>query len=178
MFILSGWPNSYNYFTVKFSNLLNLALATFAAAAPTPTSEEEKSVVLKRAPITETYNIGYASTSGGTSGGKGGSTTTVSNLAQFTKATESGGKQIIYIEGTIKGSARVKVKSNKTVVGAKGAKLEGFGIYVLRQKNIIIRNLTISKVKAANGDAINIQEYKNIWVDHVGLSTDMTHGKD
>ncbi|KFA74923.1 hypothetical protein S40288_06779 [Stachybotrys chartarum IBT 40288] len=162
-FILSGWPNPFNPSTTKFSSILNLALATFAAAAPTPTSEEDKSVVLqKRASITETCNIGYASTNGGTSGGKGGSTTTVSTLAQFTNAAH----------------ARVKVKSNKTVVGAKGTKLEGVGIYVLRQKNIIIRNLAISKVKAANGDAINIQEPKNIWVDHVDLSTDMTNDKD
>lgn len=43
-------------------------------------------------------------------------------------------------------------------------------------KNVIIRNLAISKV--VGGDAIAIQKAQNVWVDHVDLSSDMDHGKD
>ncbi|KAI9150032.1 pectate lyase B [Paramyrothecium foliicola] len=164
---------------MKFSNILNLALASFVAAAPTPTvNEDANAVVAKRASVTDTCNIGYASTNGGTTGGKGGATTTVSTLAQFTKAAESSGKGVVYVKGTIKGSAKVRVASDKTIVGAKGSKLEGVGLYVNKQKNVIIRNLAISKVKADNGDAINIQASKNVWVDHCDLSSDQKSGKD
>jgi pectate lyase len=164
---------------MKFSNLLNLALASLAVAAPTPTIDEEAHAVInKRASVTDSCNIGYASTNGGTTGGKGGSTTTVSTLAQFTKAAEASGKGVVYVKGTIKGSAKVRVASDKTIVGAKGSKLEGVGLYVNKQKNVIIRNLAISKVTATNGDAINIQASKNVWVDHCDLSSDQNSGKD
>jgi pectate lyase len=38
--------------------------------------------------------------------------------------------------------------------------------------------LKISKVLAANGDAITIQASKNVWIDHVDLSSDLDHDKD
>lgn len=90
---------------MKFSSILSIALAGFAVAAPTPTVDDNSSGVLeKRASITESCNIGYAS---GTTGGKGGSTTTVSTLSQFTKAAEASGKRNIVVKGTISGSVRI-----------------------------------------------------------------------
>ncbi|OLN88185.1 Pectate lyase plyB 1 [Colletotrichum chlorophyti] len=164
---------------MKFTNLVNLALVGFASAAPTPTVEEESTNVLaKRASITESCNIGYASTNGGTTGGRGGSTTTVSTLAQFTKAAESSGKLNIVVKGTISGSAKVRVQSDKTIVGQKGSKIVGAGLYINKVKNVIVRNLNISKVKDANGDAIGIQASTNVWVDHCDLSSDQNSGKD
>lgn len=41
-----------------------------------------------------------------------------------------------------------------------------------------MRNLKISKVLADYGDAITIQASKNVWVDHVDLSSDLDHDKD
>ncbi|KAI0451310.1 pectin lyase fold/virulence factor [Xylaria acuta] len=38
--------------------------------------------------------------------------------------------------------------------------------------------MKISKVLADYGDAITIQASKNVWVDHVDLSSDMDHDKD
>ncbi|GKT88916.1 pectate lyase [Colletotrichum tofieldiae] len=164
---------------MKFSNILNLALVGFVSAAPTPTVEDESTGVLaKRASITESCNIGYASTNGGTSGGKGGSTTTVSTLAQFTKAAESSGKLNIVVKGSISGSAKVRVASDKTIVGQKGSKVVGVGLYIKGVKNVILRNLAISKVKDSNGDAIGIESSTNIWVDHCDVSSDMNSGKD
>ncbi|TDZ31410.1 Pectate lyase plyB [Colletotrichum spinosum] len=164
---------------MKFSNVLNLALAGFVSAAPTPTVDEQSAgTIAKRAAITESCNIGYASTNGGTTGGKGGSTTTVSTLAQFTKAAESSGKLNIVVRGTISGSAKVRVQSDKTIVGQRGSKIVGAGLYINKVRNVIVRNLDISKVKESDGDAIGIQESTNVWVDHCDVSSDLGSGKD
>jgi pectate lyase len=56
--------------------------------------------------------------------------------------------------------------------------LTGIGFYIKDSENVIMRNLKISKVKAANGDAIGIQASSNVWVDHCDLSSDMDNGKD
>lgn len=58
------------------------------------------------------------------------------------------------------------------------AGLTGVGLYIKGVSNVIVRNLKISKVKAENGDAIGIQASKNVWVDHVDVSSDMDNGKD
>ncbi|KAF6802282.1 pectate lyase [Colletotrichum sojae] len=164
---------------MKFTTVLNLALAGFASAAPTPTVDEQSSgVIAKRAAITESCNIGYASTNGGTTGGKGGSTTTVSTLAQFTKAAESSGKLNIVVKGSISGNVKVRVASDKTIVGQKGSKITGAGLYVKGVKNVILRNLAISKVKESYGDAIGIEASTNVWVDHCDVSSDLNSGKD
>ena len=164
---------------MKFSNIINLALMGFAAAAPTPTIDEGATHALdKRASITETCNIGYASTNGGTTGGRGGATTTVSTLSQFTKAAEASGKRNIVVKGSISGSYKVQVGSDKTIIGAKGSKLSGVGLYIKDQKNVIVRNMKIEKVKDANGDAIGVQNSKNVWIDHCDLSSSLNDGKD
>ena len=56
--------------------------------------------------------------------------------------------------------------------------LNGIGLRVLEESNVIIRNVKISKVLADVGDAIGIQEASNVWVDHVDLSSDLDHDKD
>ena len=56
--------------------------------------------------------------------------------------------------------------------------LTGIGFYINKSKNVIMRNLKISKVEADNGDAIGIQAASNVWVDHCELSSDQTHDKD
>lgn len=56
--------------------------------------------------------------------------------------------------------------------------LEGIGLTLLGQKNVIIRNLAISKVEAAYGDAITINLSTNVWVDHCDLSATREGNKD
>lgn len=56
--------------------------------------------------------------------------------------------------------------------------MNGIGLYIKGSSNVIVRNLKISKVKAANGDAIGIQASKNVWIDHVDVSSDLDHDKD
>ena len=51
-------------------------------------------------------------------------------------------------------------------------------MYINKVKNVIVRNLSVSKVLAENGDAIGIQASTNVWVDHCDLSSDLAHDKD
>lgn len=153
---------------MKTAALATFALSLFsqlALAAPTKTNNEKSNVLAKRAAITDGPSVGFATLNGGTTGGKGGTTTTVSDLASFTKAATADDAQVIVVSGTIKGGAQVKVTSNKTIVGKDSkAILNNVALYVKGQKNVIIRNLTIKEVLAENGDAIGIQDSSNVWV--------------
>lgn len=126
--------------------------------------------------------IGYASLNGGTTGGKGGATVTVASLPEFTAAVgkkDDTTKKVIYIKGTITGSAKVNIGSNKSIVGLdSSAGFEGVGLYIDKSSNVIIQNIKSSKVLASNGDAIGIQAATNVWVDHVDVSSDLDHDKD
>ncbi|KAF7892315.1 uncharacterized protein EAF01_010395 [Botrytis porri] len=157
-------------------------LAQFVSAAPTPTEGDaiaERANVAKRAAITDVATTGFATQNGGTKGGAGGATTTVSTLAQFTTAvTNDAVARVIVVSGTISGSAQVRVGSNKTIIGKKEATLIGIGLYINKSTNVIVRNIISQKVLASNGDAIGIQAAKNVWIDHVDVSSDLTHGKD
>jgi len=116
---------------------------------------------------------------GGTTGGAGGSTVTVSSLSALKSAASGDAKTIIIIAGKITGNSVVEVGSNKSILGKdSNAALQGVGLQVLKNKNVIIRNLKISKVLATAGDAIGLEMAKNVWIDHVDLSSDLDHGKD
>ncbi|KAB2574515.1 Pectate lyase [Lasiodiplodia theobromae] len=158
---------------MKASTVATIAISAVSAlAAPTKT-------LGKRAAITDTPDVGFATLNGGTTGGAGGSTTTVSTLAQFTAAAEADGAAVIVVSGAISGSAKVRVASDKTIIGKdSSAVLTNVGLYINKVKNVIVRNLTIKKVVADNGDAIGIQESENVWIDHCDLSSDQENGKD
>ncbi|KAF2855636.1 polysaccharide lyase family 1 protein, partial [Plenodomus tracheiphilus IPT5] len=164
---------------MKFTTVLILLAASVIDGSPTPTLKEESARVLaKRAAITDAANIGYATLNGGTKGGAGGPTTTVSTLPQLSAAANSTGPLNIVVQGAISGAAKVQVSSDKTIVGKTGSSLTGIGLTILGQKNVIVRNMKISKVLAAYGDGITIQLSTNVWVDHCDLSGDDTVGKD
>ncbi|TGJ85009.1 hypothetical protein E0Z10_g3752 [Xylaria hypoxylon] len=165
---------------MKFTSTATVLLAACVSAIPTPTVDEplDARAVEKRATITDAADIGYAKQNGGTKGGAGGTTTTVSSLAAFTAAAAADGAAVIVLKGAISGSAKVSVTSNKSIIGASGSSLTGIGLVINKQSNVIVRNVKISKVLAANGDAITIQASKNVWVDHVDVSSDQDHDKD
>ncbi|XPS73515.1 Pectate lyase [Ascochyta lentis] len=161
---------------MKLSTTIFLFAASLVSAVPTPTLEEGAAKVLaKRASVTDVANIGFATQNGGTKGGAGGPTTTVSTLPQLSAAASASGARVIVVQGAISGAAKVSVTSDKTIVGKAGSCV---GLTILGQKNVIVRNLKISKVLATYGDAITINLSTNIWVDHCDLSGDENVGKD
>ncbi|KAI5918171.1 pectate lyase [Camillea tinctor] len=164
---------------MKFTAAVAL-LATTVFAAPTPTEDGplDARTVQKRASITDAADIGYASQNGGTTGGAGGATTTVSDLASFTAAATSDEKMVIAVSGAITGDTKVRVASDKTIIGLAGSSIKGVGLTIKGVSNVILRNLKISEVLAAQGDAITIQDATNVWADHLDLSSNLDHDKD
>ncbi|KAG8942272.1 hypothetical protein FRC03_003402, partial [Tulasnella sp. 419] len=132
--------------------------------------------------LNQAANIGYATLNGGTSGGIGGATTTVSSLAALRTAVADDAKRVVVVAaGTYSGNEVIKVGANKSIIGASpGPSLVGVGLRILEKSNVIIRNLKISKVLADVGDIIGVQgvTVKNIWIDQCDLSNDMDHDKD
>ncbi|MEU8657899.1 RICIN domain-containing protein [Actinoplanes philippinensis] len=123
---------------------------------------------------------GFASTGGGTTGGAAGATVTVTTLADLTKYVTATEPYVIKVGAPItitpKGT-ELKVKSNKTIVGA-GTKGEivGGGFFLGEGvKNVIIRNLTIRDTqmteddpddKTYDYDGIQMDTADHIWIDH------------
>lgn len=132
--------------------------------------------------------IGFAAQSGGTTGGKGGSTHTVStgNALQELLSRDASGK-IIYVNGTItvanspeEKKINVKEVSNISIIGsgANGV-FNGVGIKIVKSNNIIIQNLIIHNVNVGDKDCISIEgPVDHVWVDHCELYNDLDHDKD
>jgi pectate lyase len=91
-----------------------------AAAVSSPLHRIDVREVTKRQ-AAEACPIGYCLENGGTSGGSEGETVTVSDLAGLTEAAESEGPLTIIVNGSISGSAKIRVASNKTIFGENGA---------------------------------------------------------
>ncbi|KAL2814109.1 putative pectate lyase B [Aspergillus granulosus] len=152
-----------------------LMLAAIAIASPTDLKARHE---LVRRQASESCPIGYCTENGGTTGGADGDTVTVSDLDSLTEAAESEVPLTIIVSGSISGSARIRVASDKTIYGESGSSITGVGFYVRQVSNVILRNLKIGQVDADNGDAIGIDESTNVWVDHCDLSGDLSAGKD
>ncbi|RAO67487.1 uncharacterized protein BHQ10_003499 [Talaromyces amestolkiae] len=154
-----------------FITALTLA-SSYALAAPAEPP-------VKRASVSDAAT-GYASLNGGTTGGAGGTTTTVSSYAALATAVTGDNKKVIFVSGTITQTAdQIRPGNNTSIIGKdSSAKLVNFGILVKKASNVVIRNLGISKVLAANGDAIGVQYSNNVWIDHVDVSSDRDHDKD
>ncbi|AEO54996.1 polysaccharide lyase family 1 protein [Thermothelomyces thermophilus ATCC 42464] len=162
--------------------LLALAsLLALTAASPTPTQPESGTPRLaKRAGISDAADIGYATLNGGTKGGAGGTVTTVSTLAQFTAAVneKNSDPAIVVVKGIISGNEKVRVGSNKSIIGLPGSGFKGVGLHFRRQSNLILRNIVSSFVEADNGDGLKIEESTNVWVDHCEFFSTLDVDKD
>jgi len=112
--------------------------------------------------------VGWAAVEGGTTGGQGGATVTVSDPAELVAQAQSKPPLIIRVTGTIHLSDPLRPRSNKTIIGVgPDATIIGGGLFLTKVSNIIIRNLTITGAP----DAINIESgVHHVWVDHCDLS--------
>lgn len=148
-------------------------------------------VVAMAAVVTAQNPIGWASISGATTGGAGGTTVTVTNETDLVSNAKSSSAMIIKVSGKIS-CDRVNVASNKTIEGAaSGATVAGslvmYGKSSAPVKNVIISNLVIAPESGSFEDAISMQFADHIWVDHCDVSDkrstldglcDMTHACD
>ncbi len=66
--------------------------------------------------------------------------------------------RLVFVSGPISTAvSQVKVGSNKSIIGSNSSVVfTGFGLLVKSASNVIIRNIAIKKVLAANGDAIGV----------------------
>ncbi|MEU4448750.1 right-handed parallel beta-helix repeat-containing protein [Actinosynnema sp. NPDC050801] len=126
------------------------------------------SVIMVPSANAASFNLeGWGTQCGGTSGGSGGGTVTVSDATAFINAAKSTTTQTIRVSGTITLSSMTKVASNKTIIGVgSGATIAGHGLNVANASNVIIRNLNFRDWK---DDAINVQYSTRVWIDHNSL---------
>ena len=133
---------------------------------------------------------GFATQNGGTTGGKGYSEVTVSNVSDL-KSYAKAGNKIIYVKpGTYMGP--IEVGSNVTIYGYQGAIIAqpstGSAMKLSGSKNVIIRNLVFKGIGAHDDDdedclQVNNQS-TNVWIDHVDVydghdgNLDITNASD
>ncbi|GMG42178.1 unnamed protein product [Ambrosiozyma monospora] len=161
----------------KSLTLALLATKSVVSAIPIASQDDDNdsSSLTKRANGGSVF--GYASLNGGTTGGASGKSVTATSLKQLQSYCSQKGALTIYVSGAISGSGdTVDVSSDKSVIGKSGASLTNVGLSLDGVSNVIIQNLSISKVKGT--DAVRVQKSKNIWLDHLDVSSDQNHGKD
>lgn len=132
--------------------------------------------------------VGFATMNGGTTGGAGGNTVTVSTGTALQNALKNKGSAplTIYVDGTItpgnSSDSKINVKDVNDVsiigVGTNG-EFNGIGIKIWRANNIIIQNLKIHHVNIGDKDAISIEgPSNNVWIDHNELYNSLVADKD
>ncbi|QCD56749.1 pectinesterase family protein [Streptomyces hawaiiensis] len=117
----------------------------------------------------------------GTYGGRDGKTVTVKTLAELEKYATATEPYVIVVAGTITMNPvgkEIKVKSDKTIVGAgTSGHIVGGGFFLGQGvHNVIIRNLTIRDAyqgiwndKDHDFDAIQMDGAHHVWIDHNDL---------
>ena len=114
----------------------------------------------------DTEMIGWATLGGGTTGGAGGETVTVTNKADFIAAVSDDTARIVQVVGTIHGDYNIpNVGSNKTIIGiGYDAVFSGFSVKVTDLDNVIVRNLTFTG--AMPQDGLICRRATHLWIDH------------
>lgn len=124
----------------------------------------------------------------GITGGAAGKIVHVSNRADFDKFAGSSAPCVIVVDNDLTGGGvndlqdEVSVGSNKTIIGSgSGKKLNGICLNIVGQKNIIIRNIILTKGRT---DGLSFRNCHHVWIDHCDLSNsydgllDFTLGSD
>ncbi len=136
---------------------------------------------------------GFASIDGGTTGGAGGNSVTVTSGAELAallndrKKSKDTTPLTIYVNGRLtpdnSGGAKqfdVKDMSNVSIIGVGNyAMLDGIGINIARAYNVIVRNLTIRYNLIGQKDGISIQgDSHHVWIDHNEIYNSLDVDKD
>jgi pectate lyase len=122
---------------------------------------------------------GYATQNGGTNGGAGGPTVNVNTEAQLISAVTDNNPRIVRITGLITLSQRIRVGSNKSILGASANAgiTRGGGLLLESVRNVVIRGIRCSFVREPN-DCVEISRTTNVWVDQNEFWSDMNNGRD
>ncbi|THH41820.1 pectate lyase family protein [Neolewinella litorea] len=118
--------------------------------------------------------IGWASLNGGTTGGEGGETVTVSTRAGLVAQLQGSAPRVILVQDTIELNRyeRVKVYGNKSLRGVTPDAMIRYGGLEVVGNNVIIQNLSIGDSydgdwlgKTHSTDGITVYG-QNVWIDH------------
>jgi len=173
--------------TTRFGKFAGLALVLASGALAASSTETP---------------MGWASQSGGTTGGAGGTVVTVKTMADLQKYAKASGKYVIWVDGTMgsfgtrgEGNGdRVTVSSDKSILGLPGAHIKG-GFDLSGVKNVILRNLIVEGPGACDNKCGSAGENRqdnitivngttNVWLDHMDIfdgedgNTDITKKSD
>jgi pectate lyase len=123
--------------------------------------------------------LGWATQAGGTTGGAGGSTVTVSSFTDFRTQAEASGARTVLVSGMLSGSGTVEISANKTIrgVGANsGISGATLNIEDMDPANVIIQNMNIRGVPG--NDAVQIESATHVWLDHNTMSSTVESDPD
>lgn len=134
---------------------------------------------------------GFASLGGGTTGGAGGNSITVSNGTQLVAALATKKNNPsplrIYVNGTItegnSGGAKqfdIKDMENVSILGVgNNGVFDGIGLNIVRANNVIVRNVKIRYNRIGQKDGISIDgTSRNVWIDHNEIHNSLDVHKD
>ncbi len=153
----------------------------------TITMNANRSVVANFAQVTGGLDFalyGFAATGAGTTGGGNLAPINVSSLDQLRTLAGQDAPAVIRVVGTITGNEAIRVASNKSIVGAPGARLVGIGFSIGRSSafgqisNVIIRNLIMEKPLAPIDKVLVQYGAHHVWIDHNDFSSDLDNGVD
>src|SRR6185295_16342500 len=143
-----------------------------------------RSVVANFAAITGGLDFNLYGFGAGTTGGGNLAPVNVTTVDQLRTMCAQSAPAVIRVVGTITGNEAIRVASNKSIVGAPGARLVGLGFTIGASSqfgminNVIIRNLIMEKPLAPI-DKVTVQYgAHHVWIDHNDFSSDLTHGID
>jgi pectate lyase len=148
------------------------------------TMNSNKNVVANFVPVTGGLDFGLYGFAQGTTGGGNLTPTNVSTLDQLRTLAGQEGAAVIRVNGTITGNEAIRVASNKTIVGAPGARLVGIGFSIGRSSafgqisNVIIRNLIMEKPLAPIDKVLVQYGAHHVWIDHNEFFSDLNNGVD
>jgi pectate lyase len=123
--------------------------------------------------------VGWATQAGGTTGGAGGATVTVSSFADFRTQAQASGARTILVNGMLSGSGTVEISANKTIRGvgaSSGVSGTTLNIEDMTPANVIIQNMNIRGVPG--NDAIQIESATHVWIDHNTMSSTIEDDPD